>query len=189
MIQRIILIPLCCAALIIFTAQAQIQSESVRTPTVKNVLKINPGSMLFGTFNIHYERRSSAKHSHQFELFFHSGKLYNESSVNGIGVTYNSRSYHGKKVSAGFYTQLYIRFQQYRGDISQDWLGSMKSDPDTKLNIYTAGYLLGYQFPTNSRFVIDLFAGPNVTILQAGNELLPFPVPFVRIGLTFGFEL
>lgn len=189
MMRRIILIPFSCAVLMALNVHAQTQSDSTRNSTSKNVVKINPASVLLGTVNIHYERRSSPKYSHQFEVFVHTGRFYNGSTVNGFGVTYNMRSYRGRKVSAGFYTQPYLRFQQYRGDVSQDWLGSMSSKPNTRIHLYTVGYLLGYQFNTNSRWVIDVFGGLNLNIAQIDEKLLPVPFPFARLGLTIGFQL
>lgn len=171
-------------AFILLTVAAGAQTSN------KNVVKMNPVSLLVKTGNIAYERAISPKASVQLGAFY-SGVSLEDFKYAGWGATPEVRFYIGKNSQAlnGAYVAPFARYQNF---------AIRNEDLKTEGSFSTlgGGAVVGWQRAWSSGFTLDVFAGPSASKIHFKDEADEdeFEVSGsmkgvgLRTGITLGFS-
>ncbi len=128
----------------------------------KNVVKTNPISLAFGSFNASYERVLNSSSSvvvsgnYMYKLFG------SEVTAGGLGAAYRYYFTHAKKaVPAGFYIAPEASFS----------FGSVKynNQDSAGFSSFGIGAEVGYQWVWSSGFTLDLGIGPMYRFIKGSN--------------------
>lgn len=152
--------------------------------TRNNVIKVNPAALLFGGFNVTYERAIADSHSFELGLSYssYSGTVDGETTkVTGLGFIADYRWYFGSKKIApdGVY-------------ISPRFTYASTGDGDGN-GVSTLGFggVIGYQWLLDSGFDIDLFGGAQKLSITSKGDFSGLNIsgvlPIIGLSLGFGF--
>jgi uncharacterized protein DUF3575 len=126
----------------------------------KNVVKINPLSLIVATGNISYERAVSQNKSVQLCAFY-SGIGLGDFKYDGYGITPEFRFYFGAMGAAlnGGYVAPFARYQNF---------SITKTETKERATFETVGggAIVGWQRSWQSGFNLDLFAGPSYSNIK-----------------------
>jgi hypothetical protein len=159
--KRLLLFSLCLLAFLETFSQA------------RTLVKINPLSLFLFTANVQGERALNDRFSAQLGVFVGQTTInVDENGADKIrygsfGITPELR-YHAtfatKDCPEGLYFAPYFRFrsirQSYEGEIFDPDLVAQSGNIVFRRNSFGGGVLLGYEFITQKRFVLDAFIGP-----------------------------
>ncbi len=139
-------------------------SLSSKAQEQKNVVKLNPLSLLLATGNVSYER--AIKKNQTFQIGgYYSGFSLGDVKYSGFGITPEYRFFFSgaKQAFNGAYVAPFVRYQNF----------SLKDkDTNEKATMYTigGGATIGYEKKFSSGFVIDVFAGPSYNSVSFKNK-------------------
>lgn len=170
--------------IVIVLAVPSFCQEKPDVATEKNVLKVNPLSLIFVTGSVFYEHRLSDMVSGQFG-FGYMGLKVKDTKFTGILLTPEVRIYPKKNAIDGFYIAPYLRYQNY----------SLQSGPDKgTLSLMGGGVLFGRQWIMKSGFAMDLFFGGHYSSssLKVNSGTDNFDTNLltgfgIRVGFALGF--
>lgn len=135
-----------------FISQAQAQ---------KNVLKVNPLSLVLLTGNIQYERVINEAMSIQIG-FLYSGFGFETGGIrigySGIGLTPEFRYYVSnarKDAPRGVYIGPYVRYRNFTASVSDG-----QDEGSWNINSIGGGMVIGHQWLFGDAFALDMFIGP-----------------------------
>jgi hypothetical protein len=184
------------------SAEAQYRADDSENPLASKrlVVKANILSPLAGSINVHAEVKAGVNASHQIEYYMLTGFFFGEPIyARGFGLTYNYRFYLTGSFPKGFYTQPYLRYQQFWFDptISASTNPStqfgVSANPRLNLSVLGSGIVFGYQHILFERVSLEMFAGPMYNASYEGNKRTsPGSIPpffsggFIRFGITAG---
>lgn len=165
-------IPFVASLLLILTAQHTLTAQDAPLPK-RNVIKVNPLSLMVLHGNVGYERVINDRMSAQLTAFLGSFRWGgNDSDGNirytGVGVTPEFRYYftHGvRQVPEGFYMAPYLLYRHYALSGKETVNGEVTS-VKSKVNVFGGGFALGYQLLLGKAdaFSLDFLAGPNYQV-------------------------
>lgn len=146
---------------------------------VKNVIKVNPLGLLFGTTSLSYERVLSPKSAFQVNANYGNIKILGVSISNvGVGADYRLYFSKTKEAPRGFYFAPGIAYSNV----------SVESANGSAFSLSGVG---GYQWVWNSGFELDLFLGPEYTfggeINSGGTNYAQFSGFGAKVGVSIGF--
>jgi hypothetical protein len=178
----------------------------------KTVIKINPASLFGVTANLQVERAISPNMSFQLGGYYGGVKFgflgVGDAGIRWWSLTPEFRYYINPAKTAapsGFYASGFFRYRNLRGDLRGEF-----SDPDLnvdlegtahlKLDVFSIGGTIGYQFLIGDAFAVDFFIGPQVNLPKIGLELEcsqcngneSFNIPnwiFSPVGLRAGMSI
>jgi hypothetical protein len=155
----------------------------------KNAFKMNPLSLIVLTGNVAYERAVADNQSVQLGVFFTGATLF-EIKYSGWGITPEYRIYvaGNKQVLNGVYIGPFLRYRNFH-------LRERDGDSEAEYSSVGGGLVLGMEKTLASRFVLDLFLGPQFTAPtfkhRTGNEDFEryglARTVGLRTGITLGF--
>lgn len=130
----------------------------------KNVIKLNPLSLLVKTGNISYERQIGANQSFQIGGYY-SGLSLGDIKYDGFGITPEYRFYFGaqKRAFNGGYVAPFVRYQNFT-------IKDKETSDKATFNSIGGGAVIGYEKMYKSGFVLDIFAGPSYNSVSFKNN-------------------
>ena len=144
----------------------------------ENVVKFNPLAIIFGSFQVSYERVVSDNSSLQLDLGFTSFKYtsgFSEVKYTGFGAGAQYRFYLGSsnEPPVGFFAGPIASF-------------STASSDDFKVTTIVAGGIIGYQWNFDP-ITLDLYAGPAYYSVDADDPTFSFG--FDGFGAVLGLSV
>jgi len=155
----------------------------------KNVVKINPLSLILATGNISYERQVADNQTFQIGGFY-SGFSLSDLKYTGFGITPEYRWYFGaaKQAFNGGYVAPFVRYQSFS-------IKDKETNDKASFNSIGGGATVGYEKKFKSGFVLDVFAGPSYNSVSFKNKSQEDEFDIkgglkgfgIRSGVTLGF--
>jgi hypothetical protein len=155
----------------------------------KNVIKVNPLSLLVKTGNVSYERQVNKSQTFQIGGYY-SGISLGDIQYSGFGITPEYRFYFAGKKEAfnGVYAAPFGRYQNFT-------LKDKETSDKATFTSIGGGAIIGYEKKFNGGFVLDVFAGPSYNSVSFKNksqeEEFDVKAAFkgfgIRSGITLGF--
>jgi len=168
----------------------------------RNVIKLNPLSLVADNISTFYERGFTPRSSFQIGINYMNAGIV-KLPISGYGLTGEYR-YHFKKKDVktpkGFYAGPWVRYQDYSLTLKLDIPGpngqKVPTSTSFSAGLTAFGGLIGYEFIHRKGFTLDLFAGPyynwiNLSISESVS-IISIPligVPVSGLGLRSGLAL
>lgn len=120
----------------------------------KNIIKINPLGVLFGSFSMSYERLITPNSSLQFNANYGNINLFDiKIGTYGAGVDYRLYFSKNRIAPEGFYFSPGVSYATLSID-------------DVSISAFELRGVAGYQWIWDSGFQLELFIGPNYTFVD-----------------------
>jgi hypothetical protein len=149
---------------VLLIAVLAISASAFAQEDQKNVIKINPLSLLVKTGNVSYERKIGTNQSFQIGGYY-SGLSLGDINYSGFGITPEYRFYFGSSKQAfnGVYAAPFLRYQNYT-------LKEKETSDKATFTSIGGGATIGYEKKFNGGFVLDVFAGPSYNSVSFKNK-------------------
>jgi hypothetical protein len=146
---------------------------------VKNVIKVNPLGLLFGTTSLSYERVLTPKSALQINANYGNIKILGISISNvGVGADYRLYFSKSKEAPRGFY---FAPGAAYSNVSVENVSGSA----------FSLSGVAGYQWVWKSGFELDLYLGPQYTfggeLNSGGTNYAQFSGFGPKLGVSIGY--
>ncbi len=163
---------------LLLTAATTVNAQKRRSENPKQIVKTNPIALIFGVYNVGYERATKENQSLVANIgFFNFDRSGIKASGFGAGVDYRFY-FQNKDAFEGWFAGPTVNYGTYDFDNNNSL--------DLKANVFSFGGLGGYQWNWNN-FMLDLFAGPVFNSVSGDAD--EFNLRSNGIGLTAGFNL
>lgn len=142
----------------------------------ENIVKINPLGLVFGAFEVGYERVLNDNQSLQVDLAFVSfDDLGQDYTGFGAGLQYRFYVQKAKEAPIGWFVGPFASY-------------SSASSNDFNVSNFGAGGIIGYQWHWNP-ITLDIYGGPAYFSVDADDPNFDFQSDGIgaRIGLSLGF--
>lgn len=162
-------------------------AQGQAAPPGKNVVKINPLSLVVSTFSIQAERRLGTRFSGLVggqlgwpKLSIFAPNLIAPIAYRIAGITPELRYYFSflkRPVPKGPYLGVFLRYQRIRKEYSvtaydPDRFQDVTVEVLAGIHAVSGGFLLGYQFVVGQHLSLDLFIGPKYGQAYAHYQIL-----------------
>ncbi len=137
----------------------------------ENVVKVNPIGLLFGSFNVGYERVINDNHSAQLNINIISFKV-GDSKFSGFGITPEYRFHFGNHENPkGFYGGPFLNFNTFTWKVEpEDFFGVTTPGSETSVTAFGIGGLIGHQWIFGEAFALDLNLGAAYNSVSIDSE-------------------
>lgn len=163
----------------------------------ENVVKLNPLGLLFGSFNVGYERVINEGQSAQLNVNIITFKV-GDSKFSGFGLTPEYRFHFGNHENPkGFYAGPYINFNTFKWKVEpEEIFGVTTGGSETSVTAFGVGGIIGHQWILGEAFAIDLNLGAGYNTVSLDSDVEDDDEPsfglaasgiLPRFGLSFGY--
>lgn len=151
----------------------------------KNLVKTNPLTLAFGSFNATYERVLNPSSSVLFKGHYMFEFMGEDVSLGGLGIGYRYYVTHVKKaVPGGFYAQPQLTMLLGSTQGYYEYGYGYERD---KMSSFAIGAELGYQWCWSSGFTLDLGLGPSYRWMTTDGETVSGIIPSATVSIGFAF--